>query len=81
MTECPWCGASFAPVRRGDRAKRFCSSACKNAWNGAARAVGRDMEERGVLKLRTWFDHRSASQPAVHGTEAPRRNSGAGEGG
>ena len=49
------------------------------AIHGAARAVGRGMEERGVLKLRTWFDHRSASQPAVPGTESPRRTSGAGE--
>ena len=44
-------------------------------------AVGRDREERGVLKLRTWLDRRSASQPAVPGTESPRRRSGAGEAG
>ena len=52
-----------------------------NAGSTEVRAVGRDMEERGVLKLRTWFDHRSASQPAVPGTESPRRPSGAGEAG
>ena len=59
---CPWCGAPFTPAKRGGHAKRFCSPACRNAWNGAARALGRQMETNGVLSLRQWWDqHQNAS--------------------
>ena len=77
MTECPWCGEAFEAVRRGGSPKRFCSAACKNQWNSAAREFGRAMETQGVLNLRAWIEGRQkASESTVHAATAPKSASG-----
>lgn len=38
---CPWCGRVFVPRRTGGRGQRFCSPACRRAFDAAARAKGR----------------------------------------
>lgn len=34
---CPWCGSTFDAKTVGTHRKRFCSSACKNAYHAALR--------------------------------------------
>ena len=79
MTECPWCGEPFEAPTRGGSPKRFCSTACKNQWNAAARAFGRAMETQGVLNLRARIEGRQkASKSTVHAATAPKSALGVG---
>jgi hypothetical protein len=37
---CLWCHKPYEPRSDGGRAKQYCSSACRRAFDGAARAPG-----------------------------------------
>ena len=61
---CRWCEAEFPDMTRGGEVKVYCSPACKNAWNSAARVYVREMEERRALRLADWWNHRSIDREA-----------------
>lgn len=60
--KCRWCEVDFPDTRRGDQIKLFCSPACKNQWNSAARAYARDLEESGAFRLADWWNSRSEGE-------------------
>ena len=74
FAHCPWCGNEFEPLSSGGHAKRFCGAPCKNAWNRAARALGADMERKGVLNLRAWYEqNQTGPNSVVHDAELAKR--------
>ena len=51
MTACEWCGSAFEAVKRGDRAKRFCSDSCRAGFHSAARRWVQNAIAEGRLTI------------------------------
>jgi hypothetical protein len=48
---CLWCHKPYEPRSDGGRAKRYCSRACRRAFDGAARAWVRQAVIGGALTI------------------------------
>ena len=48
-TACSWCGQPFEPRRTGGSVQRFCATACRRAFDRAARSWVRQAIAEGLL--------------------------------
>lgn len=51
LVKCLWCPTEYEPRRDGGKAQRFCSPACRRAFDQAAREYVREAVKAGTLTV------------------------------